>query len=318
MKYRQSVKSTPSFKVPAWIPMTIMVLERIAPKMALKLALKLFFRPIPFKTPAEERKWQKKASTKTLHTDGMPFTLYRWRKKGPKVLLIHGWSGRGTQFYKLIKKLLQNGYQPHAIDAPGHGRYPAKKTDLLKFVQAIEAADKECGPFYAMIGHSLGGVAIVNAAIRGNPAQKLIVIGSPALISNTVKDFCHRIGASQKTEEAIINKLKEIYGDNIQDYSLASIASRLSIPGLIIHDTDDHDVNYSEALMTHQNWPGSRLHTTSGLGHRRVLRDKEVIKKIIRFLDKNVSIRSLTNEQIKQLFIKNSGKRSNDNNTQNT
>lgn len=317
MKQKHSLKPAPSFKVPVWLPTTIRLLEQIAPKLALNLALQLFFRPISFKTPSEELKWQKKAAKKTLLAEGMRFTLYRWRKKGTKVLLVHGWSGRGTQFYKLIKKLLQNGYQPYAIDAPGHGRYPAKKTDLLKFVQAIEVVYRECGPFYAMIGHSLGGVAIVNSAIRGLPVQKLVVIGSPALISNTVRDFCRRIGASQKTEEALSRKLKEIYGENIQDYSLASIVSRLSIPGLIIHDTDDNDVNYSEALMTHQNWPGSRLYTTSGLGHRRVLKDKEVNKKIIRFLDKDLSLRSLTNEQIRQLFIKKTNTSENDTNSHN-
>lgn len=305
MKKIKSVKSAPSFKVPRWIPMIIRLLEHSAPKLALKLAVKLFFRPIPFKTPDQEKKWQKKASVKTLSAAGMKFTLYRWRRKGPKVLLIHGWSGRGTQFYKLIKRLLQSGYQPYAIDAPGHGRYPAKKTDLLKFVQAIEVVNKEFGPFYALIGHSLGGVAIANAVIRGVSAQKLVVIGSPALISHTVKDFCKRIGATEITEYALYKKLKEIYGDNIQDYSLATIASGISIPSLIIHDTDDEDVNYSEAILTHQNWPGSRLHTTSGLGHRRVLKDKAVIRKILKFLDKDVSLRSLTNEQVQQLFHKN-------------
>lgn len=304
MKKSKTTHPAPSFKVPKWIPLTISFLEKISPKLALQLALKIFFRPIPFKVPADERKWQKKASIKTLSAKGMPFTLYRWRKKGPKVLLVHGWSGRGTQFYKLIKRLLQNGYQPYAIDAPGHGKYPAKKTDLLKFIEAVEAVNRECGPFHALVGHSLGGVAIANAVIRGLHVQKLVVIGSPAFISNTVKDFCERIGASPRTEEALLDKLKEIYGKDLHQYSLAEVAARLSVPGLIIHDTDDDDVQYSEALQTHQNWPGSRLITTTGLGHRRVLKDKNVIKKIIRFLDKDISLRSLTNEQIQQLFIR--------------
>lgn len=309
MKNQISSKPAPSFKVPEWIPFTISVLEKFSPSWALKLALHFFFRPIPFKTPAIERKWQKKAIQKTLYADDMPFTLYRWGKKGPKVLLVHGWSGRGTQFYKLIKKLLKHGYQPFAIDAPGHGRFPAKRTDLLKFIQAVEVVHSQVGPFYALVGHSLGGVAISNAVIRGIPAQKLIVIGSPALISNTVKDFCIRIGASTKTENALMQKLKELYGDNIQQYSLAEVVAKLSIPGLIVHDTNDEDVNYAEAQLVHQNWPGSRLLTTTGLGHRKVLRDKHVNKKIIQFLDKDVHLRSMTHEQIQKLLF-NSNKKS--------
>ncbi|MFN4299425.1 MAG: alpha/beta fold hydrolase [Thermaurantimonas sp.] len=308
MKNHSQAKPVPSFKVPKWIPITIRMLEKFSPNLALKLALKIFFRPIPFNTPPVERKWQHKALQKTLYVGNMPFTVYRWGKKGPKVLLVHGWSGRGTQFYKLIKKLLKQGYQAFAVDAPGHGRYPAKKTDLLKFIQAVETVHSEYGPFYALVGHSLGGVAISNAIMRGVPAQKLVVIGSPALISNTVKDFCVRIGVSKKIEDALMKKLKEIYGDNIQQYSLAEVVTKLSIPGLIVHDTDDEDVNYSEAQIVHQNWPGSRLLTTSGLGHRKVLRDKHVNKKIIRFLEKDIHLRSMTNEQIQQLFIKNKKK----------
>lgn len=299
---KSSGKPAPSFKVPVWIPTTIRFLEKTFPKLALQLALKIFFRPIRFKTPEKELKWQRKASVKVLYAGELPFTVYKWNKKGKKILLVHGWSGRGTQFYKLIKKLLQKGYQPIAIDAPGHGRFPSKFTDLVKFIQAIEVTYASYGPFYAMVGHSLGGVAIANAIIGNVHALKLVIIASPARISYTVRDFCIRIGASSKIESALYKKLEQLYGTHIHQYSLAEVVKSLSIPGLIVHDTDDDDVSYAEAIEIHNHWPGSRLYTTSGLGHRRVLRDKAVIKRILRFLDKNPELKSLTDEQVRYLF----------------
>lgn len=309
---KNNSKPAPSFKVPAWIPVTMKLLEKAFPKLALKLALKIFFRPIPFKTPPKELKWQRKASVKTLYADGLPFTVYRWNKKGKKILLVHGWSGRGTQFYKLIKKLLEKGYQPIAIDAPGHGRFPSKFTDLVKFIQAIEVTSASYGPFYAMVGHSLGGVAIANAAHGKVHALKMVIIASPARISYTVRDFCARIGTSESLQRALYQTLEQIYGSKIHQYSLAEVVKGISIPGLVIHDTDDEDVHYGEAIEIHNHWPGSRLHTTSGLGHRRVLRDKAVIKRILRFLDKNPELKSLTDEQIRYLIPK---KKPNDPNT---
>jgi pimeloyl-ACP methyl ester carboxylesterase len=58
----------------------------------------------------------------------------------------------------------------------------------------------------------------------------------------------------------------------------------MTTPALIVHDRDDPDVPYAHGEEIARAWPGAELMTTSGLGHRSVLRDPEVIRRTVSFL----------------------------------
>ena len=45
-------------------------------------------------------------------------------------------------------------------------------------------------------------------------------------------------------------------------------------PMLVVHDEGDDEAPYSGGLAIAHAWPASRLFTTTGLGHRRILRDE--------------------------------------------
>ena len=51
----------------------------------------------------------------------------------------------------------------------------------------------------------------------------------------------------------------------------------MTVPALIVHDADDPDVPYGHGAEIAAAWPAAELVTTSGLGHRGILRDPEVI-----------------------------------------
>ena len=57
-----------------------------------------------------------------------------------------------------------------------------------------------------------------------------------------------------------------------------------SLPGLIVHDRGDRDVPVAHAERLQHSWPDARLMLTEGLGHRRILRDPEVIAAAVDFL----------------------------------
>jgi alpha-beta hydrolase superfamily lysophospholipase len=50
-----------------------------------------------------------------------------------KILLVHGWSGRGTQLFKIADELLKQGYSTISFDAPAHGKSPGK-TIMVDFI----------------------------------------------------------------------------------------------------------------------------------------------------------------------------------------
>ena len=61
-------------------------------------------------------------------------------------------------------------------------------------------------------------------------------------------------------------------------------APAIGRPALIVHDLEDRDVPWEEGERYARYWPDSRLLTTRGLGHRRVLDDGDVIAAGLRFL----------------------------------
>jgi esterase/lipase len=43
--------------------------------------------------------------------------VYQYGQSDKKVLLVHGWSGRGTQLVKIADALLKSGYSTISFDA---------------------------------------------------------------------------------------------------------------------------------------------------------------------------------------------------------
>lgn len=280
-----AIEMKKSFELPPYITTIMSLLCRLNSKLAAQFAYRLFFQPIAFPIPGREKPMQQKSVVKELQTaDGQNFTTYTLGKGSKKVVMIHGWSGRGTQFFKITEALAPH-FTITAIDAPAHGKHKGPKTNMLKFVEALEVAETELGPFDYAIGHSLGGMALFNALQRNAAYAKLIIIGSPASIKNVVTDFCKKVKANMKVRDKILARIERQFNLKVEAASLDYLAQKHNPAGLIIHDEDDQDVPVLNARQSARAWPAAELVITRGLGHRRVLMDDEVILKIKNFLN---------------------------------
>ncbi len=274
-----------SYQVPWFIRAAIKILEAISTGLATQFALRLFFTPLNFKRPERELPVYDQAVKHRLMAGNSPFTACEWGEKGsPRVILVHGWSGRGTQFFKIIESLIEKGFHVIAIDAPAHGGAKQKRTHLFEFVSAIEITVEHFGQFKYAIGHSLGGTAIFNAMLRNLKAEKVVTIGTPDNIPNVISDFCEKVGASDKIGKRIEKYIENRYSMKTSDASTDELASRINPEGLIIHDLEDQDVSAENAKALAQKWPNATLLITEGLGHRKILMDEKVIDTIIGFL----------------------------------
>ena len=75
------------------------------------------------------------------------------------------------------------------------------------------------------------------------------------------------------------------YGTEVwKQTSAGENVNGLSIPVLVVHDKDDREVPWEEGESIAQNWPGAEFFSTETLGHRRILRNTEVIAKSVTFL----------------------------------
>ena len=69
-----------------------------------------------------------------------------------------------------------------------------------------------------------------------------------------------------------------------EDLHIPNLVRELPAAALVIHDRDDADVPFAHGEQIVGAWAGSRLETTTGLGHRALLRDPAVIARTVAFL----------------------------------
>jgi pimeloyl-ACP methyl ester carboxylesterase len=70
----------------------------------------------------------------------------------------------------------------------------------------------------------------------------------------------------------------------MDDFSAYKAAQKIEIPVLVIHDKDDPEVPVKAGIHIHQQLKNGTLYLTEGLGHRKILGNQNVIKKILEFI----------------------------------
>ena len=275
-----------SLKIPKSILITAKLLEVTSSKLAMKFASKLFTSPIKYKLPKREIEMDKNSLQQNIIITniGKEIVVYSYGKSDKKVLLVHGWSGRGTQLVKIADEMLKLGYTTISFDAPAHGKSPGKTSNMTEFIASILELEKKFGPFEFAIGHSLGGMSILNSIKRGLKVKKAVIIGSGDIVEDIMDDFVEKLGMNIAISKKMKANFEKKIGETMDSFSAYVAAREVSIPVLVLHDKDDEDVPVKAAYHINENLKESELVITEGLGHRKILGDAKVIKKITDFL----------------------------------
>jgi len=275
-----------TLKIPKPFIITAKILQATSPKLAARFAMKVFTTPIKFKLPKREEEMDRKSRQEQVLIPSIKksINVYHLGDSPKKVLLVHGWSGRGTQLVSIADKLVKCGYSTISFDAPAHGKSSGKTSDMTEFIASILELEKIHGPFEFAIGHSLGAMAVLNAVKQGLKVKRAVIIGSGDIIRDIMVDFTQKLGMNIAIGELMIKMFEKKFGETINNYSAYIAAKDVHIPVLVFHDENDADVPVSAAHHIFKNLNDARLVITQGLGHRKILGDKAVIKQITDFL----------------------------------
>jgi pimeloyl-ACP methyl ester carboxylesterase len=278
-------KSPTETQVPKIIILIGRFLYRISPVLAEKFARKLFITPIKHKIPKREFHMEAASQQSKFFVPSInkEIVVYTYGNSNKKILLVHGWSGRGTQLVKIADAFLENGYATISFDAPAHGKSGTKTTLMLEFIESILEVEKQYGPFEFAVGHSLGGMSILNAVKKGLQIKKAVVIASGNSVINIVNTFTEKIGLPNKVAVLMKNNFEKKYHLEMESFSAYVVAKEVKIPVLVIHDNDDEDISVSEAYHLAENLSNKEILITNNLGHRKILGDLKVIEKIVEF-----------------------------------
>lgn len=256
----------------------------LAPNSAARMALRLFRTPHRHSTPAREKRWMESAKPITFEVNGERMNAWTWGQQGPKILLVHGWEGRGSQMGAFAEPLVDAGFQVITLDGPGHGASAGRLSSVPQFAEVIAVLVEKIGPVHGIVTHSFGGAATGWAARQADLADRLIFVAPPGDLDQYVDIFAELVGVSSDVRQRMVALLERRFDLRWDQVRYATMTPLVSTELLIIQDRDDKESPYSNGVEVAAAWPGSRLHTTTGLGHRRVLRDPDVIAQVVDFM----------------------------------
>lgn len=269
-------------------------IESIAPAVAHRFFVKLFFTPLNFKTPPNEEEIRQRADKFTITISGnKKIQCYAWGH-GPVVACVHGWAGRGTQFIKFIEPFNKAGYRIVAFDGPAHGQSEGRTTHLLEFKETLFHLYESIGGIIAIIGHSFGGSAGLYSIRHQLPVKIIVCISNPAIADDIINTYLRKLRASHAAGVFFKEYILRHYGIPFEEFTslhfIKHVPSDLAV--LLVHDKDDKEVNVRNPQKLKELFPAASLYITEGLGHTRILKDEIVVDQCVTFIQHHTSILS--------------------------
>jgi pimeloyl-ACP methyl ester carboxylesterase len=286
---RRPRKRTPPLALRA-TRLAFRVLGPIFPGLMSRLMYRLWFMTQRIPEPGREARYLEGAWQETITVDGDTLAVMGWGARNPgtqpAVVLVHGWSGRGAQLGGFAQPLVDAGFRVVAFDAPAHGRSSGDRTTIFRIAAALAEVNRRYGPFMGAIGHSFGVPVIGLALSQGQiGVARVVAISPPLNAQGLVEKFGRGIHAPAAVRRRFGPQLEAEFGADIwQRVSLEHVAPQLTAKALVIHDEEDNGVPWQEGERVAALWPGAAFVRTAGLGHLRILRNKDVIARAVAFL----------------------------------
>jgi pimeloyl-ACP methyl ester carboxylesterase len=256
-------------------------LSAAAPGLAAMAAERLFLTP---PRPRRRRVPRVLAGADAFALTAAGGTVRGWRiGEGPAVLLVHGWGGRASQLLPLAEPLLGAGCSLVTFDAPAHGLSSGRIASAVHFAAAIEAVATRVSP-RAVVAHSMGAASTALAIARGLPLDVAVFVGPARSPEPFFEHFCEALRLPVGVSTGVRRRLTARLGIAMEDLDVARVAAAARVPLLVVHDRDDREVAWYDGAAIAAAWPRARLVTSTGLGHRRILRDEAVQREVSAFV----------------------------------
>jgi pimeloyl-ACP methyl ester carboxylesterase len=177
-----------------------------------------------------------------------------------------------------------------AFDAPSHGgSSPGPegpgRSNILEFADALAAVVAAYGPARAVVAHSLGSTATAFALSQGLPVDRLVFVSPMADPLPYTRAFAARLGFGERIRTRLVARVERRIGTPMSAFDVPAIAHRVATPPLLlVHDRLDAETGWADSAAIARSWPDARLVTTTGLGHRRILRAPAVVAEVTAFV----------------------------------
>lgn len=278
------------FAAPPPVRAAFGLLERIAPALGARWAERIWFTlPRVTALPAPRSVQPAPGAPFAVTVDGHRLIGQTWGD-GPAVYLMHGWAGHAGQLAAFVPPLAAAGYRVVAFDAPSHGgsapgAYGPRSSSIPEFAAALSAVVASHGPAHAIVAHSMGCTATAVALCDGLGAVRVALLAPMASPVSYARQFAAVLGFGERTYRRLVARVERRVGAPMHHFDVPELGRAIAMPPtLIIHDREDTSTPVTDGAAIAAAWSGSRFHVTSGLGHRRLLRDPGVVTEVVDFV----------------------------------
>ena len=256
----------------------------LAPAMAVRFVKKHVFRPANYHTSAEEKRVLDIGSTFQIEVHGKTIKGWRWGE-GPGILFVHGWNGRGVQFHRFFDLITKAGYSAITFDAPGHGESSGHTSSYFEWTDTIRVLLNSQHPkIVGMVGHSLGGSAVINALSKEQIAIPTALIAPVFKLKEILFSTFELYGIPGAVYRGAISEYEARFGYTMNNDNPHRLLSAIETDLLVVHDRQDQAIPFQDSEEMAMMWPNIHINETERLGHRRILTDHDVAMVVVGYL----------------------------------
>lgn len=255
--------------------------------------------------------------------ENLPLFFQKWQADEPKAVLaiVHGFGEHSGRYMNVVNKVVPEGYSVYSFDHRGHGKSPGKRGHILNWKEYIEdvkhflelVREEEKNLPLFLMGHSLGGLIVLNYSISNPQGLNGVIASGPLLaqagispvllmLSKLMSKIWPGFSIDTKLDINFISRDPEAikaYQDDPLVHSMASArfgtevtaatkrtlanASKFNLPLLILHGGADELVpeHGSATFFEHANtedkvrhlYPDGRHEPHNDIDREKVLQD---------------------------------------------
>ncbi len=213
---------------------------------------------------------------------------YRWNHpSSKKILIVHGFESSARNFDGFVLPLTDKGYEIIAFDAPAHGTSEGKEITLPIYIQTLQHIVGAYGPFNAFIAHSFGGLAVTQLleTIPHSEETRVVLIAPATETTTAIDGFFRLLHMNGKVRQAFDKLVMDKSGIKPELFSIRRAMRNIKASVLWMHDEQDDITPFADVeKVKNDNHPHIKFIISSGLGHRKIYRDKHTLNHILQFL----------------------------------
>lgn len=266
------------------------------------LLLSLLMIHLGFRVPRNPEKTDPGRLGLTFQTLSIPTVsqkrLFGWLLPVPgattTLMILHGWGGNAEQMLPMALPFHQAGMNVLLIDARNHGNsdrdgfssLPRFAEDLEKAIEWLKRTYPEYSRKIVLLGHSVGGGAVLLAASRRSDIDAVISVSAFAHPEWMMRRFLKRVHIPAPLITFVIRYVEWVIGYRYEEIAPINTICHIKCPVLLVHGKADQTVPVEDALIVERGCrrPYIRLLMVENAGHESVEKIRVYKEELVQFL----------------------------------